>query len=160
MRCTLLILALVLGPVLYGQSYTAADTESLVASGTALTVQHSVSSVKNVTSVQLYVNCHANATAACVVFLERTGTPATATPIVPQPNVSTYVPSEAMAFKNSDVGVGRVLGPPGGFVIPAGSYLTWSQTDCALPAGHADSVSLRVAPMTGGIDLQIKYKEN
>jgi len=142
--------SLVLGQT---QVYSETDTEILSSASTALTLQVTSTTNRTIILVGAYVYC----SAACTLTIEKSGTAATATAIAPVKLNSASSDPVASVFKNSDVGVGSVIGT---YTISAGSGVGIDLSSVVLPKKVADNLTLRIGSMTGTVNLVLQHRES
>lgn len=102
-----------------------------------------------------YVQVHC--TVACVVEIERDGTPATATALTPT-DVSKHGPITAKAWSESNVGAGTKITE---FDVPANATVPYALDGFMLKpgGGPGENLTFRSSPLTGDFKITVVWRE-
>ncbi len=142
----------------YIVAYTATSATSNV-----VTVQQPATGARTTLFVSVYAEC----TVECTVTFERDGTAATETTLTPA-NVNTanrisssIQSADATAFRSSDVGVGTVLGPAGGYTVAANDWRVFNVQGKVLAGdGTGKNFTIRMASASAGtLTVVVKWRE-
>ena len=133
----------------YIVAYTASAATSNV-----ITIQQPAADARVTSFLWVYVECDVD----CTATIERDGTAATATAVTPSKLNTANVRGDsipaasATAYRSSDVGVGTVLGPAGGYSIVAGDWRVIDMRGKVLAGtGTGKNLSVRIESASAGV---------
>ena len=155
MKKTLLTLALSIGSLFAQGVYTAEyKATGLSSAASVVTVQlGNVTTAKAAYMLKAAVYCSVQ----CEITLERDGSQATTTAIVPAATRGSAPTVSSVAYRSSNVGTGTVLAR---YVVTAGSTMPIDLTDVILvPQRILENFSIRTAAITGDAIIVIKWRE-
>ena len=157
MKKTLLLFVLATGAGWSQIASVLVKTTSLSGTAEVITLQQNPTKTSRmiVRLVAAYVDC----SVACTITLERNGSPASTTTLVPinlNPGTTT---AAANGFSASNVGVGTVLGS---YVIAAAGSLTidLSSIYFTINNDQSSNLTIRTSAITGTVDVIIKFTES
>lgn len=137
-------------------NYGVSKVTVLNAAAEVITIQGNQPVNTRLIKVVVFKGFDATCSVACTITLERDGNAATTTTLAPGRLNGESLPSTALAFSASNVGVGTILAQ---YSLTAGGQIAINLTGKQLYSG-VENLTVRTSSITGTVNINVQWQES